>query len=622
MGTARVSDIAASLAPVARWPNHEHSGHAVQFYTEDASLIDGLSRFIGPALASGDAAIVIATKAHRDALDQRLKERGFDPGNVIAGERYIVLDAAETLTTFMVDGWPDAKQFANVIGEVILRATAAAEGSRPRVAAFGEMVALLWAEGKSEAAIRLEELWNDLAHTHSFYLQCAYPMKGFDREEHSEPFLKICAEHSGVIPGESYTALATDEERLRSISHLQQKAQALETETAERKEIQKSLRRRESELADILENAVEGVQQVGPDQKILWANNALLNLLGYAPEEYVNHNLSEFHLQPEVFDDFWGKLMKRQDIYDFPAEFKCKDGSVKHVLIHSNGLWDGEKFVHTRCFVRDVTEYHQMEQALRESERHAAMGRLAAIIAHEINNPLEAVMNVFYLLRNHPSLDEQARELASIAEEELNRVGHITKQTLAFYRESAKPVPVSLSKILDEVLEVYTRLLRLHGISVEKQSATEGAITAFPVEMRQVFVNLIGNAVQAMPAGGKLRISLRRCSQWAQHSRRSGVLVNITDTGVGVPAHYRDKIFQPFVTTKAEKGTGLGLWVSRGIIQKLDGTIRFRTAKVQGKAVTSFAVFIPTNDGEQQAAPPTVSLRAEHARFSGETAAD
>src|SRR5439155_510985 len=174
--------------------------------------------------------------------------------------RYFALDAAETLSLFMLDGIPDVVRFRTVIGGVLEQAKATA-GDRARATVFGEMVALLWAAGKRDAAIRLEELWNDLAQTHAFSLRCAYPMADFHREEHSAAFRAICERHSGVIPGESYTSLASEADRLRNITYLQQKAQALETERAERKLIQRSLQRREAELADFLENALEGAEQ-------------------------------------------------------------------------------------------------------------------------------------------------------------------------------------------------------------------------------------------------------------------------------------------------------------------------------------------------------------------------
>lgn len=592
--SSRVSE-SVSLAPTVNGWDHEHSGHTVQFYAEDQSLIDGLSRLVGTALGAGDAAIVIATKPHREALTKRLKARGLDTLKASMRGRYLLLDAAETLSELSVDGWPDANRFSKLVGGLVTQAAAASEVGNSRVVAFGEMVALLWGQGKPEAAVRLEQLWNDLAKTHSFSLRCAYPIGSFGREEDSEPFLKICAEHSGVVPSESYTDLITEGERLRNISYLQQKAQALETEKAERKDVQKSLQRREAELADILENAVEGVQQVGADQRILWTNKALLNLLGYTADEYLGHHLGEFHVQEHVFREFWAKLMRQEEVYDYPAELRCKDGSVKQVLIHSNGLWEDGRFVHTRCFVRDVTEQKRLEQSLRDAEKQAAMGRVAAIIAHEITNPLETVTNAFYLLRDHPSLDEDARKLTRIADEEMARMRHIAKQTLAFYRNSDRPVSISLRHTLEDVLAVYSREMQLNRISLEKRIMTDGSILAFPVEVRQVFINLIGNALQAMPEGGTLRVTLRPWSQGLHRSRRPGININITDTGVGIPVEYRDKIFEPFVTTKAEKGTGLGLWVSRGIIQKLEGTIMCRSVVRQGKAATSFAVFIPTD---------------------------
>jgi PAS domain S-box-containing protein len=366
---------AISLVPFALWHDHDPSGHVVQFYADDTFLLDALSRFIGTALGAGDAAIVIATKQHRDGLAQRLKTRGFDLNKALTQGRYVALDAAETLTQFMVGGIPSEALFSDVIGRLVASTRAASEGDNPRLAAFGEMVALLWAAGNAKAAIRLEQLWNDLAKKHSFALRCAYPIASFDKAEHAEPFLQICGEHSAVIPSEDYTGLAGEEERLRGITILQQRSQALETEKTERKAAQKTLRRRESELSEILENAVEGVQQVGPGQEILWANRALLNLLGYTVEEYVNQPLGGFHANKQVFAEFWQKLMRREDIYDFSAELRCKDGSIKNVLIHSNGLWEGGRFIHTRCFVRDVTGHKRMERELRQSEARLRLAK-------------------------------------------------------------------------------------------------------------------------------------------------------------------------------------------------------------------------------------------------------
>ena len=217
------------VAPTLRWGESDHPAHTVQFYTDAAFLLDELSRFIGSALVAGDAAVVIAAKAHRDGLAQGLQSRGLDVPGAIEQGRYIALDAAETLAKFMLDGWPDAALFTEIIGSILGQSAAAAgRGKNPHISVFGEMVALLWEQGNPDGAIRLEQLWNNVARMYPISLRCAYPMNAFDREEHGDSFLKICAEHSHVIPVESYTALVSDEQRLRSISHLQQRARALE----------------------------------------------------------------------------------------------------------------------------------------------------------------------------------------------------------------------------------------------------------------------------------------------------------------------------------------------------------------------------------------------------------
>lgn len=369
MGAAKsLVEVGALFVPSADRFDHDQDGHTVQFYSQDSALLNSLSRFIGAALNNRSSVLIIATQSHREELAQKLEAEGFDLASVLEQGRYLALDAAETLAKFVVDGAPDEPTFVRTLTPHLAKLREAAGGEIPRVAAFGEMVSLLWAEGKPEAAIQLEKFWNRLAHINGFALRCAYPLKAFDRDEHSESFLKICGEHSGVIPGEDYSDLIQDTERLRNISHLQQKAQALETERAERRKIQRSLHQSEAALADFLENALEGVQQVGPDHKVLWANKALLNLLGYSANEYVNRDLAEFHVNPEVFQVFWRKLMRREDVYDFPADLRCKDGSAKQVLINSNVLWQQGKFTHTRCFIRDITEQKRMEQELRENE--------------------------------------------------------------------------------------------------------------------------------------------------------------------------------------------------------------------------------------------------------------
>ena len=242
---------------------------------------------------------------------------------------------------------------------------------------------------------------------------------------------------------------------------------------------------------------------------------------------------------------------------------------------------------------RDITAQLVAEEALRRNDRLAAMGKLAGIVAHEINNPLEAITNTFYLLQAHPSLDAEARSYAQLAEQELARVSHITKQNLSFYREHQRPIQISISELLDDVLSLQQRPIEMNRISLEKSYTTRGELLGFPAELKQVFMNLIGNAIQAMPNGGRLRIRVSRTPE--EIYGYSGVRICITDNGTGICADDAKRVFEPFFSTKPTKGTGLGLWISKGIVQKHDGTLRFRSIFHPPRVATCFEMVLPTN---------------------------
>jgi two-component system, NtrC family, sensor kinase len=240
---------------------------------------------------------------------------------------------------------------------------------------------------------------------------------------------------------------------------------------------------------------------------------------------------------------------------------------------------------------RDITVQLRAEEALRNAEKLAAMGRVAGIIAHEINNPLTGIVNIFYLLKNHSSLDSQARSYADLAEQELRRLSHITRQTLSFYRESKDPAPIVLHDLLDNIVELQERELRDKRVGLEKRYYAEAVLDGFAAELRQVFLNLLLNAVQAMPDGGSLRISVREATDWP--TGRLGAAISIVDTGTGIQQQDAKRLFEPFFTTKSAKGTGLGLWISKGIVQKYEGRITYKTFRHPRGCVTCFRVFIP-----------------------------
>jgi PAS domain S-box-containing protein len=361
-------------------PRHDHEGHVVQLYTDDASLIDVLSRFIGGALAAGDAAVVIATQAHQRELENRLAARGLDTAEAKRQGRYSALDAAQTLPRFMENGTVDEARFRSIIGGLLTQARNAVDGRQCRIAAFGELVALLWAEGKPEEAIRLERLWNDLAKTYSFSLLCAYPVSGFSEEGNMEPFLKICEEHSGVVPSESYTGRGGEEEHLRSIAQLQQKTRVLEKELA--------LRQSEERFRLLVEAVQDyAIFMLNPEGIITSWNIGAERLKGYKTAEILGKHFSCFYPEEDVRN---GKpqwelvIAAKESRFEDDGWRVRKDGSRfwANVIITAVRNEQGELLgfakvtrdfterMHTlRALDKEVAERREAQQQLHESER-------------------------------------------------------------------------------------------------------------------------------------------------------------------------------------------------------------------------------------------------------------
>jgi signal transduction histidine kinase len=243
--------------------------------------------------------------------------------------------------------------------------------------------------------------------------------------------------------------------------------------------------------------------------------------------------------------------------------------------------------------VRDqMRQMERAQEALRLSEKLAVTGRLAASIAHEINNPLESVTNLLYLLRSESSPDRRATYLEQ-AEQELARVTEITKHTLRYYREPNKPIQVDVSAVLDSILALYKPRLLAAEVTVHKQvRATNTFVCANPGELRQILANLIGNALDAMRMGGRLRLRISLERDW---KTAGGQQLNLTiaDTGSGIDPNLLPTIFQPFVTTKGETGTGLGLWVIQELAGKNGWTVRVRSSIDAAHRGTVFSILIP-----------------------------
>ncbi|MCU1284304.1 MAG: sensor hybrid histidine kinase [Acidobacteriales bacterium] len=364
-------------------------------------------------------------------------------------------------------------------------------------------------------------------------------------------------------------------------------------------------RRAEAELRDseeshraISETASDAIITIDDESTIVFANPAVEQVFGYKPDEVTGKNLTM--LMPRNMQQPHRHAISR---FLQSGKHHIPWRGVEMPGLHKNGtelqleLSFGEFQRNGRQFftgvVRDISSRRQAENALKSSEKLAATGRLAASMAHEINNPLTSVTNILYLLNLDNALSGPNRKLIEAAQQELQRVSHIVKQTLGFYRESSHPVETDMAEIVDGVLELFSNQIRRRSIKLVRQYRASRQIVSQPGELRQVVSNLIENALQATPDDGTLRVHLTNAVEPRQPDR-PGIRLTISDTGSGIQKEVRNKIFEPFFTTKGERGTGLGLWVTSGIIEKHGGSIRFRSSTREGSSGTCFSVFVPS----------------------------
>nr|WP_252263453.1 CHASE3 domain-containing protein [Paracidobacterium acidisoli] len=254
---------------------------------------------------------------------------------------------------------------------------------------------------------------------------------------------------------------------------------------------------------------------------------------------------------------------------------------------------------------RDVTEARRSEAALIASEKLAVAGRLAASIAHEIHNPLDSVANLHFLLSGESDAAKRA-EYLKLAQQEVSRTMQISRTMLSLYREPNAPVQVDLSDLIDGVLLLLDRRLKQLGITVEKSTFASLHVEGFPAELRQVFTNIILNAAEAAGHDGRIHIHMEEAP--AEELHGAGAIVEVTDSGPGISESASQKLFQPFYTTKGEDGTGLGLWVSMGIVQKHGGAIRIGNGSVNGLQGASIRVYLPSRTMASAATRSTPQL--------------
>jgi PAS domain S-box-containing protein len=289
----------------------------------------------------------------------------------------------------------------------------------------------------------------------------------------------------------------------------------------------------------------------------------------------------------------WKSSIATGEPYLKEYRLRRKDGVFRHYLARAVPLRDecGE----IEQWLGSITDIHDQkigEEVLRRTEKLAATGRLAASIAHEINNPLNAAGNVLYLALQDPNLTDATRKYLKLAEHELTRVSNVTTQTLRFHRQSSNPAPADLCEIMNSALAMFAARFDDCSISVERECSVRQKLYCYDGELRQVFANLLSNALDAMRQGGRIRIRVKLARTWLS-TRNAGIKVIIADTGCGIPDNLKRQIFEPFVSTKEATSTGLGLWVTEGIMRNHHGRIRLRSCTDAKRHGTVFALFFP-----------------------------
>jgi len=360
---------------------------------------------------------------------------------------------------------------------------------------------------------------------------------------------------------------------------------------------------REQWLSTTIRSIGDAVIACDTDGNVVFMNFVAEQLTGWQEKDARGESL---HSVFPIFNE------ETREIVENPVDKVRRLGTVVGLANHTfliskngNEICIDDSGAPIRDSAGDITERRMSEGALMRAEKLAAAGRLAASVAHEVNNPLEGLTNLVYIARRSDEMDE-VRQLLLQAEGELGRIAHITRQSLGFYREPSMPAHFKPATIVHEVSSFYATRAAMLGVTLTVNAATDREVLGAAGELRQILSNLIANSLDACAKGASIRIETHSAID-PRNPLRAGVRITIADTGTGIAPEHLKSIFEPFFTTKLDTGTGLGLWVSRELVEKHGGSLRVRSSTANSRCGTVFSIFLP-----QQAPTQTIgSFAAE-----------
>lgn len=353
------------------------------------------------------------------------------------------------------------------------------------------------------------------------------------------------------------------------------------------------------QLATIVESTGDAIISKDLNGIVTSWNPAAEKILGYTAQEMIGRSIIRV-IPPELHheeQEILSTIARGERIEQLHTTHLTKSGERIFVSLTISPLRDETgTIIGASKILRDITRQKKAERALHQAEKLASVGRLAATVAHEINNPLEAVTNLVYLANGNVT-QEEAREYLRLADEELKRVAYITRQTLGFYRETSGATMVRLGTLLATAISIASRT-RNKRIKIVPEIKQDPEIHAVPGEMRQLLANLLSNSIDAVDASGCIRVRVSAAKKWAG-AKKDGVRLVVADSGSGIPAELRPNLFQPFFTTRSDVGTGLGLWICKNIVEKHGGSIRVKSSTAQGRSWTVFSVYVPSRSEKE-----------------------